>query len=286
MARQDSNGQDGLAEGPEGDRPMAFLDHVAELRKRLIRMVLAIVVGFFACFAFRVPITDFLRLPLDAAWSAAGLGERAQLQALSIQDPLMVDVRVVVTASIFVTLPYLFWQLWLFIAPGLYAREKRFVVPFVLTSMLMFVAGAAFSFTVVLPFIYHWMIDYSLGRGEAIQLELHAYFKSTTRGLVAFGMVFEFPLLVAFLAKVGMVTEKTLIRFWRISVVLIFIISGVLTPPDPISIFLMAIPMVFLYFASVGVAWLINPAAKAEAALAKLSEPDEPDDPDAPDSEP
>lgn len=283
MARDDSNGQDGLAEGPEGDKPMAFLDHVAELRKRLIRMMLAIVVGFIACFVFVVPISDFLRLPLDQAWAALGMGDRPQLQALSIQDPLMADVRVVLTASIFVTLPYLFWQLWLFIAPGLYAREKRFVVPFVFSSALMFVAGAAFAFTVVLPFIYEWMIDYSKDRGEAIQLELHAYFKSTTRGLIVFGMVFEFPLLVAFLAKVGMITEKTLIRFWRISVVLIFIIAGVLTPPDPISIFLMAIPMVVLYFASVGVAWLINPAAKVEAAQARV---DEPDEPDAPDSKP
>jgi sec-independent protein translocase protein TatC len=280
MARNDSNGQDGLAEGPEGDKPMAFLDHVGELRKRLIHMSLAIAVGFFACFSFRVPITNFLRLPLDHAWSSLGLGERAELQALSIQDPLMVDVRVVLTASIFVTLPYLFLQLWLFIAPGLFAREKRFVVPFVLTSMLMFVAGAAFAFTVVLPFIYEWMIDYSLGRGETIQLELHNYFKSTTRGLLMFGLVFEFPLLVAFLAKVGVVTEKTLIRFWRISVVVIFILAGVLTPPDPISIFLMAIPMCVLYFASVGVAWLINPAAKVEAAMAQHDEPDEPDEPD------
>ena len=259
---------------------MAFLDHVAELRKRLVRMTLAIVIGFFACFFFVVPISDFLRLPLDHAWQSLGLGDRPELQALSIQDPLMVDVRVVLTASIFVTLPYLFLQLWLFIAPGLYAREKRFVVPFVLSSMVMFIAGAAFSFMVVLPFIYEWMIDYSLGRGEAIQLELHGYFKSTTRGLIVFGLVFEFPLLIAFLAKVGMVTEKTLIRFWRISVVAIFIISGVLTPPDPISIFLMAIPMCVLYFFSVGVAWLINPSSKVEAALAQAAESDEPDEPD------
>jgi sec-independent protein translocase protein TatC len=179
-------------------------------------------------------------------------------------------------------LPYLFLQLWLFIAPGLFAREKRFVVPFVLTSMVMFVAGAAFAFTVVLPFIYEWMIDYSLGRGETIQLELHNYFKSTTRGLLVFGLVFEFPLLVAFLAKVGVVTEKTLIRFWRISVVVIFILAGVLTPPDPISIFLMAIPMCVLYFASVGVAWMINPAAKVEAAAALVQQDDE-DEPDEPD---
>jgi sec-independent protein translocase protein TatC len=276
MASDDSNGQDGLAGGPEGDKPMAFLDHVGELRTRLVRIVLAIAVGFFACFYFAPQIADFLRLPLDAAWSSLGLGERAELQALSIQDPLMVDVRVAVTAGIFVTAPYLFMQLWLFIAPGLYAKEKRFAIPFVITSMLSFLAGAAFAFLIVLPFIYEWMIAYSIGRGETIQLELHNYFKGTTRVLLAFGLIFEFPLLIAFLAKAGLVTEKVLMRFWKIGVVLIFVVAGLLTPPEPISQLLMAGPMCVLYFISVGVAWLINPAAKVEAAMALHDEPDEP----------
>jgi sec-independent protein translocase protein TatC len=276
MASDDSNGQDGLAGGPEGDKPMAFLDHVGELRTRLVRIVLAIAVGFFACFYFAPQIADFLRLPLDAAWSSLGLGERAELQALSIQVPLMVDVRVAVTAGIFVTAPYLFMQLWLFIAPGLYAKEKRFAIPFVITSMLSFLAGAAFAFLIVLPFIYEWMIAYSIGRGETIQLELHNYFKGTTRVLLAFGLIFEFPLLIAFLAKAGLVTEKVLMRFWKIGVVLIFVVAGLLTPPEPISQLLMAGPMCVLYFISVGVAWLINPAAKVEAAMALHDEPDEP----------
>jgi sec-independent protein translocase protein TatC len=276
MASDDSNGQDGLAGGPEGDKPMAFLDHVGELRTRLVRIVLAIAVGFFACFYFAPQIADFLRLPLDAAWSSLGLGERAELQALSIQDPLMVDVRVAVTAGIFVTAPYLFMQLWLFIAPGLYAKEERFAIPFVITSMLSFLAGAAFAFLIVLPFIYEWMIAYSIGRGETIQLELHNYFKGTTRVLLAFGLIFEFPLLIAFLAKAGLVTEKVLMRFWKIGVVLIFVVAGLLTPPEPISQLLMAGPMCVLYFISVGVAWLINPAAKVEAAMALHDEPDEP----------
>jgi sec-independent protein translocase protein TatC len=280
MARDESNGQDGLAEGPEGDKPMAFLDHVAELRKRLVRMVLAITVGFFASFYFAPQIADFLRLPLDAAWSSVGLGERAELQALSIQDPLMVDVRVAVTAGIFLTAPYLFMQLWLFIAPGLYSREKRFAVPFVVTSMLMFLAGAAFAFVIVLPFIYEWMIAYSMGRGETIQLELNNYFKGTTRVLLAFGLIFEFPLLVAFLAKAGLVTDQTLMRFWKFGVVIIFVVAGLLTPPEPVSQLMMAGPMCVLYFISVGVAWMINPASKLEAAMAQHDEPDEPDEPD------
>lgn len=302
-AKDDANGFDGLAEGPEGDKPMSFLDHVSELRKRLLRSVLGIFVGFFACFGFADPISDFLRIPIDRAWAAQGLGARAELQALEIQDPLMVDVRVSAMAAVFVCAPWLFYQLWMFVAPGLYAREKRFVIPFVIVSVLMFLIGATFAFTIVLPFIYEWMITYAYGetgpnevaaslytlagqhfdiskatslandmqaRGIALQLELGNYFKGTTRVLLAFGAVFEFPLLVAFLAKAGVVTEKTLIRFWKISVLIIFIVAALLTPPEPISQLMMAIPMCLLYFISIGVAWMINPAAKAEAAAAKL----------------
>ena len=286
MAReeQDNNGHDGLAEGPDGDKPMAFLDHVGELRNRLIRMVLAIGFGFFASFYFAPQISQFLRIPLDHAWQSAGMGEVAELQALAIQDPLMVDVRVAVTAGIFLTAPYLFLQLWLFIAPGLFAKEKRFAVPFVVISMFMFLLGAAFAFEIVLPFVYEWMMDYSRDRGETIQLELHNYFKGTTRVLLAFGLVFEFPLLVAFLAKAGVVTEKTLMRFWKVAVLVMFVVAGILTPPEPVSQVLMAGPMVVLYFVSMGVAKLINPASKVEAALAEYDDdPDEPDEADEPD---
>jgi sec-independent protein translocase protein TatC len=283
MARaqqQDDNGFDGLAGGPEGDKPMAFLDHVGELRVRLIRMVLGLAIGFFSCFYFAPQISQFLRLPLHAAWTSAGQEGVPELLALQIQDPLMVDVRVAMTAGIFVTAPWLFWQVWLFVAPGLYSREKRFAIPFVITSVLMFVAGAAFAFEIVLPFIYEWMIEYSKGRGEEIQLELNNYFKGTTRVLIAFGAIFEFPLLIAFLAKAGVVTEKVLLRFWKIAVVVIFIVAGILTPPEPISQMLMAGPMVVLYFISIGVAYLINPAAKVEAALAQYDEDDDEADDD------
>jgi sec-independent protein translocase protein TatC len=280
MAReqQDDNGLDGLAGGPEGDKPMAFLDHVGELRVRLIRMVLGLTVGFFGSFYFAPQISQFLRIPLHEAWASAGQEGVPELLALQIQDPLMVDVRVAMTAGIFVTAPWLFWQVWLFVAPGLYSREKRFAIPFVLTSVFMFVAGAAFAFEIVLPFIYEWMIEYSKGRGEEIQLELNNYFKGTSRVLIAFGAIFEFPLLIAFLAKAGVVTEKVLLRFWKIAVVVIFIVAGILTPPEPISQLLMAGPMVILYFISIGVAWLINPAAKVEAALAQYDEADDDDD--------
>ncbi|MCA9686789.1 MAG: twin-arginine translocase subunit TatC, partial [Myxococcales bacterium] len=218
-----------------------------------------------------------LLLTFDAPDAALGS------TVLAIQDPLMVDIRVVLTASIFLTAPWLFYQVWMFVAPGLYSREKKFAIPFVFFSVLMFLIGATFAFVIVLPFIYQWMIDYSMQRGEVIQLELNNYFKDTTRVLLAFGLVFEFPLLVAFLAKAGVVTEKTLKRFWKISVLAMFILAAFLTPPEPISQLMMAIPMVVLYFISMGVAWIINPASKVEAQLAAYDDDDD-DEPEGPPS--
>jgi len=274
----DGNGQGGLAGGPEGDKPMAFLDHVGELRGRLLRIVAGVVLGFFASFYFAPEISAFLRIPLDEAWTAAGMDGVANLQALEIQDPLMVDVRVALMAGVFVTAPWLFFQIWMFVAPGLYAKEKRFAIPFVVTSVFMFMLGAFFAFKIVLPFIYQWMMDYSIGRGEVIQLELNKYFKGVTRVLLAFGLVFEFPLAIAFLAKAGMVTEKTLLKYWKIAVLVMFVVAALLTPPEPISQLMMAGPMVVLYFISVGVARIINPAYKVEAALAAYDDDDDDDD--------
>ena len=156
----ETNGEDGLAEGPEGDTPMGFLDHLGELRSRLTRAVLAIAVGFFGSFAFADRLTWFLKWPLLDAWTGAGRDGDPILQAINMQDSLMVDVRVALTAGIFLAIPIIFYQLWMFISPGLYSKEKRFVIPFVTFSALLFLIGAAFAFLYVIPFIYQFFIEY------------------------------------------------------------------------------------------------------------------------------
>ena len=279
-----NNGLEGLAEGPEGDTPMSFWDHLGELRSRLTRAALGVTVSVVLCFIYATELREFLAVPLHKAWVAANMPGKPVLQVLAMMDAFMTDMRVAMAGGIFLATPVLFYQFWMFIAPGLYAREKRYVIPFVATSVFMFLLGAAFCYYVVLPWTIQWLLSYTQstsGAATAVvyNLTLNDYIRDATKILVAFGVVFEFPLLIAFLASAGVLTHRSLLRFWKISVVMIFIIAAFLTPPEPVSQLMMAFPMVGLFFASVGIAYLIDKSkAKARALLARADEPDPADD--------
>ena len=286
MTTPPNNGLDGLAEGPEGDQPMSFWEHLAELRGRLVKAALGVVFGCILCFVYATELREFLAHPLHEAWQAAGLPGRPELQVLAMMDAFMTDMRVAVAGGLFVAAPVCFYQFWMFIAPGLYAREKRFVVPFVACSVLMFVAGAAFCYTLVLPWMIQWLLSYTQSTSGAetavvYNLTLNDYVRDATKVLVAFGAVFEFPLLVAFLSAAGVLTHRGLLRYWKISVILIFIIAAVLTPPEPVSQLMMAFPMVGLFFLSAGVAYLIT-RSKERAAGGGEPTADEPGAPPPP----
>ncbi len=258
---------DVLADGPEGDVPMSFWDHLAELRVRLMRAALGLLVGVVIGFWFVRELQSFLKAPLDRAWEQAGLPGRPALQALAVMDVFMTDVRVAVTAGIFVAAPVIFYQLWMFISPGLYSHEKKYVIPFVATSALMFTAGAAFCYAFVLPFSLEWLLAYPAMQGSeqvdvVYQITVNSYVKDATKLLLAFGLVFEFPLAVFFLTVTGAITHRSLLRFWKLAVVIIFIVAGLLTPPEPVSQLMMAVPMVLLFFGSVGVAYVFSKPAR------------------------
>ena len=266
-----NNGFDGLAEGPEGDTPMSFWDHLTELRNRLVKAALGVMLAVIVCFIYATELREFLAVPLHKAWLAAGMSGKPELQVLAMMDAFMTDMRVAVAAGIFLAAPIGFYQFWMFIAPGLYAREKRYVIPFVASSVFMFLLGAAFCYIVVLPWTIQWLLSYTQstsGAATAVvyNLTLNDYIRDATKILIAFGAVFEFPLLIAFLSFAGVVTHNSLLRFWKLSVVLIFIIAAFLTPPEPVSQLMMAIPMIALFFASVGISYLIGQSkAKARA---------------------
>lgn len=274
------NGHDGLAEGPEGDTPMSFWDHLGELRGRLMKAALTVVLGVVICFNYATEIREFLAAPLREAWVASGQKGEPQLQVLAMLDAFVTDLRVAFLGGIFLATPVVFYQLWMFISPGLYRREKRFAIPFVATSVLMFVMGASFCYVLVLPWTIQWLFSYTAssaaGTPVVYNLTLNDYIRDTTKILVAFGMVFEFPLLIAFLAAAGVLDHRTLLRFWKVSVVLIFIIAALLTPPEPVSQIMMAVPMCVLFFISVGVAFILSkPHREAAAALEKRLADDE-----------
>jgi len=275
--------------GPEDDVAMSFFDHLAELRRCLVRASLGVTVGFVVSFIFVGELLQFLKKPLNEAWRVAELPGRPNLQVLEIQGALMTDVRIGITAGIFLAGPVIFYQVWRFISPGLYRSEKRFVVPFVFFSVLMFFVGGWFAYQFVLPFALQWLLGYTdpgflktfLTERELnpagqlmYQLELSEYVKGTTRILLAFAVVFELPLLIAVLAKLEILSHRTLLRYWRVAVLLIFVMAAFLTPPEPVTQLLMAIPMVFLFFMSVLVAYILNPSGRRDpedsTALARI----------------
>ncbi len=299
MANED-NGEDGLAEGPEDDAPMSFFDHLAELRNRLMKAAGSLALGFIICYALVDDLTQLLLKPYRDAWWSVVESDIAEfgasrlpdtgpsLQNLTAFESVMTDIRIALIGALFVCAPIVFYQLWMFISPGLYRREKRLVVPFSMTSAVMFFAGAVFCFYLVLPLATEFLLTYPLnkdmGATNAVKIIANYtytdYIKYTTRLLLGFGFMFQFPLGVFFLAKAGIITHKTLLRHWKIMVLSFFIIGAFLTPPEPVSQVLMAMPMIGLFFASIGVAYIVSkPEVERMAKLeAELAEDDDDDD--------
>jgi sec-independent protein translocase protein TatC len=215
MADTSNNGMDGMAEGPEGDKPMSFFEHLAELRTRLMRAAIATVLGFGGAFLFVDRLEALLFVPLTDAWARLEFEGAPTLQNLGMLDAFLTDVRIALTFGLFFAGPVVFYQLWMFIAPGLYAKEKKLAVPFMLTSAVMFIGGAAFCYYAVFPFATQWFLEYSMRPSEAsggvqivAQFTFSDYMKYATRLLLAFGVVFEFPLAIYFLARASSRTRR------------------------------------------------------------------------------
>lgn len=229
--------------------------HFAELRRRFIFILLAWAVGLLACFEFAPVFYDWLSRPLQDA-----LETDASLIFISPIEPFFVYLKLSLIASVFLTSPYTFWQVWRFIAPGLYRHEKRTILPIALLSSFIFIAGAVFCYFMVLPLGMKALI--SAGQTEdftaTAQISMQSYFALTTRLLLAFGIVFEMPVFSLFLTRLGLITHRTLIGHWRIAVVLIFVAAAILTPPDVITQICLGIPMCALYGVSILLSWLVQ----------------------------
>lgn len=268
--------------GPEDDEPMSFFDHLNELRKRLVRSALGITAAFIVCYVFVEYLRTILLMPFYDSWHSVGLEGRAELQALSALETFLTDLRIAVIAAIFIAGPIVFYQLWMFIAPGLYRSERNLVVPFVATSAVMFLGGGVFCYFFVVPVATDFFLQYSLDTaagadGVSIKpnFTYQSYVQYETRLLLGFGAMFEFPLGVFFLAKAGVITHKTLLRHWKVMMLVFFVVAALLTPPEPITQILMAAPMIGLYFASIGVAYVVGKEerermAKLDAELAEM----------------
>jgi sec-independent protein translocase protein TatC len=241
------------ADDLEDGGKMSFLEHLDELRKRLIISVSAIVVGFVISFLFLDRVFEFVMVPLQQMLPDGG-------RFISTEGPeyFFLYLKVGAITGLFVALPIVAWQAWLFIAPGLYAREKRFAIPFVFFSTAFFFTGALFSHYVAFPWTWRFFIDF---QADFVQFmpKIGPTFGLYVKMLLGFGVIFQMPIVVFALAKMGVVSAGFLIRHTKYAVLIIFILGAVLSPGgDVVSQALMAGPMLVLYAISIGVAWLFG----------------------------
>ena len=234
---------------------MSFLEHLDELRKRLITAAISLVVGFLIAFAFIGYIFDFIMSGMQEA-----LPPGDQLVYTEPTEAFFLYIKMAALAGLVLAIPVVLSQLWLFVAPGLYAREKRFAIPFVVFATIFFVGGAAFSHYMLFPWAWSFFASFST-ESDIMQFmpRIQPAFSLYVRLLLACGLVFQMPTLVFFLARVGAVTPGFLARNIKYAILLIFIFAAVLTPTgDPITLTMMAAPMIVLYGLSILIAWVFQ----------------------------
>ncbi len=250
-------------DGPEHDVRMPLTAHLEELRTRVIRMLIAAGIGLVACYGLAEPIVALLLAPLTHI-------EGAHVIGTGVTDAFFTKLKVAFVAGLFVAGPVIFYQAWAFVAPGLYETEKRLALPFSIAASVFFVAGAVFCYVVVFPIAFQFFLAEFGTIGIAPEIRVSEYLTFTSRMLLAFGITFELPVATFFLARIGVLTHRSMIAGARYAVVAIFVVAAVLTPgPDVASQLLMAGPLLLLYAVSIGVAWLVaRPAADVAAAPA------------------
>lgn len=237
------------ADDEAGDLPrMSLLEHLDELRRRLFYSAIAIVVAFAVCWAFAKRIFSWLERPIMEV-----LPPGEKLSFINLAEPFMLYIKVALLAGIFLASPVVLAQLWLFLKPGLYQRERRLALPFIFFCTLFFVAGGYFGYAVAFPMVVRFL----LGMGEDFQqvIAIQPYFSMMSKILLGLGLVFEMPMLIFFLARLGIVNARQLLGAFRWAVLLIFVVAAIITPtPDVATQTVFAVPMILLYLLGVVVA--------------------------------
>jgi len=230
------------------DEKQPFLSHLEELRKRLITCAIAVGVGFICCYAFSEKLFYFLIKPLKAQ-----MPEGDRLIFTNLPEMFITHLKIAFIVGILLMSPFIFYQLWMFIAPGLYQQEKRYVVPFVAFSTILFLGGAFFGYFIVFPFGFKFFLGFADDYVQALP-SVKQYFSFAIKLLFAFGLVFELPVVMYFLTKIGVVTPDFLKKNRKYAILLIFVVAAILTPPDVISQVMMAAPLIILYEISIIIA--------------------------------
>ncbi len=253
---------------------MPFLSHLRDLRDRVRNAAIFFVAAFVLCWVFSDDIFKWLEMPMRNAWDTAKMGD-FHVVYTSLTEPFWVGMSIALWAGIFVASPFIFYQLWKFIAPGLYKKERRITVAFAVFSAVFFTGGALFCYYFVLPNLYDFLLSYSSdSHGEQrAMIAMQSYLDLTRDMMLAFGAVFELPLLILFLAMVGLVTHRGLWKFNRWFVVIAFVVGAILTPsPDVVSQIMMAMPMIVLYNFSILLAWRVTLKREAKDKILRAAE--------------
>lgn len=240
-------------------KSQTILDHFRELQTRLIRSCILLIIGFGICWFFHNDLIELISQPLTEALKEKGL----HAQSTGLPESFLTHMKVAIIAGMFLMSPFIFYQIWSFIAPGLYDNEKRFIVPVAIGSGLCFIAGGLFCYFVVFPNAFRFFISYS---DEIYQLtpKMSDYIGLTLKLIFGFGLIFEMPIFCMFLGRMGLIKAASMRRFRRYFIVIAFIMGAFLTPPDPVSQFLMAGPMLLLYEISILVVLLTGKKEKKE----------------------
>ena len=235
--------------------PDSFMSHLIELRDRLLRCVIALLLVFICLFPWASELYNFLAQPMLASLPAGG-----QLIATEVTAPFFVPVKVTMMAALVISLPYLLYQIWAFVAPGLYVHEKKLVVPLIVTSTVLFLCGMCFAYFLVFPVVFHFMVSVA-PQGVAVMTDIGKYLDFVLSLFLAFGVTFEVPVAVVIMVKVGMVSVAKLKEIRPYVVVGAFVIGAIFTPPDVVSQIMLAVPLWVLYELGIVVAqWLVKSA--------------------------
>ena len=245
------------------DKPQPLVAHLAELRNRLLRSLLAVLLVFLSLFYFANDIYAFVSEPLRAI-----LPEGSTMIATEVASPFLTPFKLTIFTAAFLAMPYILYQLWSFIAPGMYRHEKRFAVPLLLSSVVLFYAGAAFAYFAVFPLIFGFFT--TVGPGDvAIMTDINRYLDFVLKLFFAFGLAFEIPIAAVIMIRMGIITADSLARKRPFIIVSCFVLGMLLTPPDVISQSLLAIPMWILF--EIGVLFGRMVGSKEDDSMTKAS---------------
>jgi sec-independent protein translocase protein TatC len=240
-----------------------FISHLIELRRRLIHAVLAVIVVFICLFPFAQDLYALLAHPL-----LANLPKGGQMIATDVTTPFFVPMKVAMMTAFVIALPYVLYQAWAFVAPGLYSHEKRLIAPLVVASTVLFVCGMSFAYFLVFPVVFHFMSSVA-PEGVAVMTDINKYLDFVLTLFLAFGITFEVPVAVILLVKMGVVSVAKLREVRPYMIVVAFVIGAIFTPPDVVSQIMLAVPLWLLYEAGIVAAAMLSRPGKEEPETAE-----------------